>query len=82
MFTGHVSWHTEGFLFRKLPLFKQLKMEPVFSAHVLTSDTMPFYTEFTFGVEHLFKIIRVDLAMTPMHDDFIPPARLFIGFGF
>ena len=82
MFTGHVSWHTEGFLFRKLPLFKQLKMEPVFSAHVLTSDTMPFYTEFTFGVEHLFKIIRVDLAITPMHDDFIPPARLFIGFGF
>lgn len=82
---AHIQWHTEGFLFRQLPLFKQLKLEPVFSANYLYTDELNHYLEIAAGVEHLFKIIRVDIAYTPYTFENNYPAeniKVLIGFGF
>lgn len=84
-FESHVQWHTEGFLFRQLPVFKQLKLEPVFSVNYLTNNIVSNYFEIAAGIEHLFKIIRVDFAYTPFKFDAIyptPNANILIGFGF
>lgn len=82
--SGHFQWHTEGFLFRQLPLFKQLKMEPVFSSNYLYTENIGHYVELAAGVEHLFKIIRIDAAFTPYQFTNYPSEKfkLLIGFGF
>ena len=83
--SGHAQWHTEGFLFRQLPLFKQLKLEPVFSVNYLHTDAVNHYVEIAAGIEHLFKIIRIDVAYTPYRFDETYPSEQFkvlIGFGF
>ncbi len=81
----HVQWHTEGFLFRKLPGFKQTKFEPVFSFNYLTTDTLRQYMEIGFGVEHIFKIARADIAWSPVHtmdNENFNSLRFLIGIGF
>ena len=83
--SAHIQWHTEGFLFRQLPLFKQLKLEPVFSANYLYTNEIEHYLEIAAGVEHLFKIIRLDVAYTPYQFEDNYPAekiKVLIGFGF
>ena len=84
-YTAHLQWHTEGFLFRKLPLFKQLKLEPVFTAQYLQSDAINNYFEVAAGIEHIFKIARIDFAYTPFRfDDSYPSEqfRILLGIGF
>ena len=84
-YTAHMQWHTEGFLFRKLPLFKQLKLEPVFTAQYLQCDAINNYVEFAAGVEHIFKIARVDFAYTPFKfegDYHSNHFRILLGIGF
>lgn len=83
--SAHVQWHLDGFLFRKLPLFKQLRLDPVFTVNALHSPDIPMYIECAAGVEHLFNIMRVDAAFVPYAGSinaFVPPFRLLIGFGF
>lgn len=62
----HTSYHTKGFLFKKLPLFKELKLQPVFSASgvLLKHQSMP-YLEFSAGLENIFKVLRIDFTYTP-----------------
>ncbi len=84
-FATHVQWHTEGFLFRQLPGFKQLKLEPVFTLNYLSTDFVSNYFEIAAGIEHIFKIMRVDIAYTPFNFDAaypIPKMNILIGFGF
>lgn len=84
-FSTNLQWHTEGFLFRQLPLFKQLKLEPVFSFNYLYTDIGKNYFEIAAGVEHLFKIIRIDAAYSPYKFDAgypVPNFKILIGFGF
>jgi len=64
-FEAHIQWHTEGFLFNKLPLFKQLKLQPVFTFNYLTAGEMNNYIELAAGIEHLFRFARIDVAYTP-----------------
>lgn len=85
MTSAHVQWHLDGFLFRKLPLFKQLRMDPVFTLNTLHSAEIPLYVECAAGVEHLFNVMRIDAAFVPFAgeiDALVPPFRLLIGFGF
>jgi len=79
--TAHAQWHTDGFIFRKIPLFKQLQLDPVFSVNYLTSGTANAYLEVAAGLEHIFKIGRVDLAYTPS-SDISPNFRILLGIGF
>ncbi|MFN0274205.1 MAG: DUF5686 and carboxypeptidase regulatory-like domain-containing protein [Chitinophagales bacterium] len=83
----HTSYHTEGFLFNKLPLFKQLKIQPVFTFNALfAGNSLGSYYEFATGVEHLFKVLRLDVSYTPKDFTFIYPEtnpfRFTIGLGF
>jgi len=84
-YAAHVQWHTEGFIFRKLPLFKQLKLEPVFTVQYLQNDALDNYFEVAAGIEHIFKIARIDFAYTPFRFDNNYPAehfRILLGIGF
>ncbi|MFI5172032.1 MAG: DUF5686 and carboxypeptidase regulatory-like domain-containing protein [Chitinophagales bacterium] len=91
--SAHIQWHTEGFFFRKLPLFKQLKLEPVFSFNYLTANGSNFhqpniiknYMEFGAGVEHIFKVARIDFVYTPYRFGSEYPSNNFgvlVGIGF
>lgn len=66
---GHIQWHTEGFIFNKLPLFKQLKLQPVFAFNYLYNNQAKNYVEFSAGIEHILKFARVDFAYTPYNFD-------------
>jgi hypothetical protein len=85
-FEAHIAYHTEGFLFNKLPIFKQFKLQPVFSYNALfTGNVMGTYHEFSAGIEHVFKLLRFDLCYTPYRFDDsydVPKFRFVIGLGF
>ncbi len=82
----HLQWHTEGFMFNKLPLFKQLKLQPVFSFNYLYNQTIGNYFEIGAGIEHIFRIARVDFAYTPYRFDpkyvYATHYKIVIGLGF
>ncbi|MEZ5013479.1 MAG: DUF5686 family protein [Chitinophagales bacterium] len=64
-FQGSLQWHTDGFLFNKVPLFKQLKLQPVFSVQYLQTERIAHYVEIAAGLEHLFTILRLDYIYVP-----------------
>ncbi|WP_167856439.1 DUF5686 and carboxypeptidase regulatory-like domain-containing protein [Hymenobacter metallicola] len=57
---GHFSHHFNGFFFNKLPAFRQLKWQEVATLNYLYTPTAGQYAELGVGVEHIFKILRVD----------------------
>ena len=59
-FQGHYEHHFNGFIFNKIPLMRKLKLQAVAGIHYLHTDTANNYWELGFGVEHIFKILRVD----------------------
>lgn len=68
-FEVHTAYHTEGFLFQRLPVFKQLKLQPVFTANALfTNEEAGNYVEAAAGIEHIFKILRFDIVGSKMQD--------------
>ena len=86
-FEANFCYHTDGFLFNKIPPFRQLKWQPLFGVNYLTTNgDIQNYMEFTVGFEHIFKIGRIDLVYTPY--DFDPDLnynkhfRVIIGIGF
>ncbi len=73
--------HFEGFLFNAIPLFKKLKWQAVVSANYLYTEDTRHYLELSLGIEHIFKILRVDFISAlqtgrPLNTGFR------IGFGF
>lgn len=62
----HLSYHTEGFLFNKIPVFRIWKLQPEFGfSDLYTNGTYPNYTEWNAGIEHIFKIVRADVVYSP-----------------
>ena len=59
---GHFEHHFNGFLFNKIPLFRRLKWQEVVSLNYLNTQESRNYMELGFGIEHIFKVIRVDLV--------------------
>ncbi|QMU30808.1 DUF5686 and carboxypeptidase regulatory-like domain-containing protein [Adhaeribacter radiodurans] len=57
---GHFTHDFNGFIFNKIPLFRKLKWQEVFSANYLHTQRAGHYIELGVGVEHIFKILRVD----------------------
>lgn len=85
LLSAHFQWHTEGFLFRKIPGFKELKLQPVFGAHFLQTPVLDTYKEYSAGIEHIFNVMRVDFAYSPYEfEDSLgfSPWRITVGFGF
>ncbi|MVN76835.1 carboxypeptidase-like regulatory domain-containing protein [Hymenobacter sp. HMF4947] len=59
-FEGHFNHHFNGFIFNKIPLLKALKWQEVVSLNYLHTDQVGHYLELGAGIEHIFKVMRVD----------------------
>lgn len=59
---AHVEHHFNGFLINKIPFLRRTKFQTVAGVNYLnTEDTLAF-TELFFGIENIFKVLRVDFA--------------------
>ena len=59
-FEGHFNHHFNGFFFNRLPLLRSLKWQEVVSLNYLHTAQAGHYLELGAGIEHIFKIMRVD----------------------
>lgn len=80
-FQGHLTHHFNGFLLNKIPFVRQLKWQTVFSTNWFHTPEAGNYVEAGIGIEHIFKILRVDgyRSFTPDDSDRYG-LRLGIGF--
>lgn len=59
---GHFTHHFNGALWNNLPLLKKLRWQIVASANYLYTERSNHYLELSAGIEHIFKILRVDFV--------------------
>lgn len=59
-YTAHYEHHFNGFIFNKLPLLRKLKLQVVSGVNYLYTDGTRSYWEIGVGIEHIFKVGRVD----------------------
>lgn len=72
---AHVEHHFNGFIINKIPLIKKLKVQEVIGGHFMASNKLDYYYEINFGLEKLFKVIRIDYVL-----GYAPDAKLKQGF--
>jgi hypothetical protein len=80
-FEGHYSHHFNGFILNKLPLVRKLKWQEVGSVNYLHTAASGHYLEVGVGLEHLFKIFRVDFV-TGFQEREKVSSGIRVGFGF
>lgn len=73
----HAEHHFQGFILGRIPLLKKLNIQEVVGAHFLTSNKIKYYYELNFGVEKIFRVIRLDYVL-----GYAPNSRLKQGFTF
>ncbi|MBU2916331.1 DUF5686 and carboxypeptidase regulatory-like domain-containing protein [Reichenbachiella agariperforans] len=78
---GHLVHHFNGFMFNKLPLIRKTKVQAVASLHYLYTDAIDNYLEMGFGVEHIFKLMRIDY-FSSFIDGHHEAHGIRLGFGF
>lgn len=59
---AHGEYHLNGLLSNKIPLFKKLNCFFVVGAHALHIDNGLQYAEASFGIENIFKVLRIDFV--------------------
>ncbi len=65
-FQAHYEHHFNGFIINKIPLLRKTKIQTVLSVNYLrTSDS---YWELGLGLEHIFKILRIDFYQSWIED--------------
>ncbi|NVO84764.1 DUF5686 and carboxypeptidase regulatory-like domain-containing protein [Hymenobacter terrestris] len=57
---AHYNHHFNGFLLNKIPLLRRLKWQEVASLNYVTTPAAGHYLELGAGIEHIFKVMRVD----------------------
>jgi hypothetical protein len=64
---AHAEHHFHGLFLNKMPLIKKLNMQEVVGFHALSSNKLDYYYEINFGLEKIFKVLRMDyvLGYTP-----------------
>ena len=77
----HLNHHFNGFLFNKIPLFRKLKWQEVISLNYLATTANPGYMELGVGIEHIFKLFRVDYMQSYLNNGY-QMQGIVIGFGF
>lgn len=60
---GHAEHHFLGLLTDKLPLIKLLDAEEVVGFHYLSNNLLSSYMEINFGLEKIFKVLRMDYTL-------------------
>lgn len=78
---AHYEHHFNGFLFNKVPLFRRLKWQEVVSLNYLNTQQSRHYLELGLGVEHIFKVLRVDFV-TSFQEGEKARTGIMVGFGF
>lgn len=58
--SAHIEYHLNGFLTNKIPVFKKYNWFFVTGVNALHYATESNYVETYFGIENIFKVIRVD----------------------
>ena len=56
----HYEHHFNGFFLNGIPLIRKLKWQEVISTNLLFTPAIGQYIEFGIGIEHIFKVLRVD----------------------
>lgn len=72
---AHAEHHFQGLLINTLPLIKKLKVQEVMGAHLMSSNLLKYYCELNFGLEKIFKVLRVDYVLA-----YAPDTKLNQGF--
>ncbi|QHL88362.1 carboxypeptidase-like regulatory domain-containing protein [Nibribacter ruber] len=78
---AHYSHHFNGFILNKVPLLRKLKWQEVGSVNYLHTAAAGHYLELGVGLEHLFKVVRVDF-FTAFQEKVKVSSGLRVGFGF
>lgn len=60
--TGHLEHHFNGFLTNKIPLFRRLNWHLVGGGNAFYVNGSNHYEEMFWGLENLFKLLRVDVV--------------------
>jgi hypothetical protein len=79
-FEGHFNHHFNGFIFNKIPLLRALKWQEVLSLNYLQTGQSGPYLEFGAGIEHIFKLGRIDF-FTALQNREHAASGIRIGFG-
>jgi len=80
-YTAYYEHHFNGFIFNKIPLIRKTKIQAVAGVNFLYTDASRSYFEFGLGVEHIFKIARVDV-FTNLLDGKRQSTGVRLGIGF
>jgi len=56
----HYEHHFNGFFFNRIPLLKKTRIQEVFTCNYLFTETNGNYIEIGAGLEHIFKVLRID----------------------
>lgn len=78
---AHYEHHFNGFIFNKIPLFRKLKLQEVVSINYLNTQQSRNYMELGLGIEHIFKVLRVDFV-TSFQEGNRARTGIMVGFGF
>ena len=78
---AHFSHEFNGFIFNKIPLFRKLKWQEVVNLNYLRTEKSQNYLEVGVGVEHIFKILRVDFVTSFQSQEKVG-SGIRIGIGF
>lgn len=78
---AHFSHEFNGFIFNKIPLFRKLKWQEVASLNYLHTPKSRNYLEIGVGIEHIFKILRVDFVSSFQSREKVG-SGIRVGFGF
>jgi hypothetical protein len=60
----HSEHHFKGLIINKIPLIKKLSVQEFVGFHALASNKIKYYYELNFGIEKLFKVIRLDYILS------------------
>lgn len=63
-FQGQAEHHFNGFILNKIPLLKRLPVQEVVGGRVLMNEKVSSYYEVNFGLENIFKVLRVDYILS------------------
>lgn len=72
---AHAEQHFRGFITNKIPLIKKYSVHEVVGFHALSSNKLDYYYEINFGIENLFKALRIEYVL-----GYAPDSKLKQGF--